>query len=240
MTIHTKITAYGYQTANDSEVRYGIFPSRMNRPVCVFSFSSHTSQVSSINSAECIIEAICKEEGFDMYDVTFADLQTHVGFDHWTSGFYQFDQLILNTEKRVSGWKSTECPLGVFQAFKDLIGAFPTLDQVINRSKSCYKSMSEDEFQKERSWAIDWERQMEEIYQDQIISEKARIFTPQEAYQRGYRLAPEFFASESPPREDAPDRLVVNLSGSHLLGQNNGHEYIAANKTPCRFSHWMK
>lgn len=88
---------------------------------CVFSgITPGPGRTSTINAAETIIAAIAQQEGCEVDEFRFYDLQTKSGYEQKKPGEYEFDALRIE-DGHVEGWQSTECPEHVLEAFRQYI-----------------------------------------------------------------------------------------------------------------------
>ena len=107
------------------EVAYAI----LSGGVCVFTYSritwaidsTITKATSTINAAEAIVAAICRQEGISRDDLYFYDLQTARGYDK-PLGLFQYDRLKLD---RVLRWQPEICPAEVIRLFAEFLGENP-------------------------------------------------------------------------------------------------------------------
>lgn len=82
----------------------------------------------TINGAEEIICAIAEQEGIDLQDTAFYDLQTCRGLDTRREGHFQFDGVTFDLKdgKPIKlSWRKVECPQRVITLFGGLIGRKP-------------------------------------------------------------------------------------------------------------------
>lgn len=75
---------------------------------------------STVNAAEIIIAAIAEQEGYEVDELQFYDLQTKSGYEQKNPGQYEFDKLWIENG-HVRGWQSAECPEHVLEAFRRYI-----------------------------------------------------------------------------------------------------------------------
>lgn len=219
-------------------------------PGCVIS-TAVKKGASSVNLCEIIINSICTAEEANWRDMDFYDLQTHVGYTNCRA-FYEFEKLIFTNEPRstrlpvkdpcpyVNGWQALECPLPVFKSYEDLIGPFYSLREVISRERPCYKDFSDRQLAEEMEWAVDWEKQEEEIYSK--IKERLgkQLHTPAQALEMGFHLVPGGISTDRPKTDNLGDCIVVDMVGSHLRGQFHGLKHTPPLMVPPPFAYWKK
>ncbi|MFX0202142.1 MAG: hypothetical protein ACFFCW_39020 [Candidatus Hodarchaeota archaeon] len=88
--------------------------------------SSHARK--TINGAEEIICAIAEQEGIDLQNTAFYDLQTYRGISTRKEGDFDFDKVTFDLkdgEPTNLGWQKVECPQRVITLFGGLIGNKP-------------------------------------------------------------------------------------------------------------------
>jgi hypothetical protein len=235
---------YEFDRGRQDDALYRVFTSHetgLSRSLCVFTSVHSGHGPSSINCAESIVAAISRKEGLSN-DSAFLDLQTHHGYSDLISGEYRLDILKFGADQRVASWTPIECPAKVFETFKQTIGPFLTLDEVINRKRSCYKDYTDEQLAEEREWAIGWQKQLDEQRQDFLRRHRGQLKSPEEVLDMGYRLAPHFTRAEFAPDQviDATS-IVVDLSESHLLGQTGGMTtWRTSLKKPKPYSYWVR
>jgi len=108
---------------------------------CYFSGTQRFIVTSTINAAEDIVYSIAKQEGKEVKDLRFFDLQTHQCYN-FAPGTFQLDELIIEFDEEmdeeieegveiiggsehgfdVTGWQTTKCPEKVINLFREQIG----------------------------------------------------------------------------------------------------------------------
>ena len=105
---------------------YAIF----RNTLCVFTALDDANQGSSINWAENIAYEIAKQEGRQVMDLRFFDLQTHVSYGSGLAGLginrFEFHEVMLVQADgligiRADGWSLVACPKEVRDAFSAFV-----------------------------------------------------------------------------------------------------------------------
>lgn len=87
---------------------------------CYFSGIEKKLRTSTINAAESIIMAICKQEGVFPNRLRWFDLQTHHGYDSKQPGGFELDEVVFKHDSKVY-WIPTLCPPDIFLLFREYI-----------------------------------------------------------------------------------------------------------------------
>lgn len=110
-----------YRRIGDDVSHVGVVRYMILNQTCVFSGVTDASKsVSTVNGAECVINAIAEVEKLDPLAFTFFDLQTSRGYRNFSHGQFHFQELTVERKDdrlEVTHWQDTACPPEVVDAF---------------------------------------------------------------------------------------------------------------------------
>lgn len=114
-----KKTAYAH--GSNSVKRGFVHYLLVNSRTCVFSGITSCREVpSTVNAADCIVQAISDAEGLAPNEVEFYDLLTATGYPMLRNSQYEFQKLAVlwNTGgPTVTSWTGAPCPPDILRSF---------------------------------------------------------------------------------------------------------------------------
>lgn len=262
--MHIDVLPYTAVTYNhwdgNRQAKYRIFePSEtgFTERMCVF--GEHITEAAYADDAR-IIKAIWQQEDFDLSTVTFYQLQSRLTSHSAPSGFYRYHRLTVEAAEagylpysvHITGWQDAECPVYVYEAFKEEIGDFWTLEEYISRdnpiAEEAYRSQNytDQQMAEELEWARKWLARCVHYSSLSAKQHRSIILTPEEAKRRGYRFDPNSHMNYLPTGEKLRERLsegvFVDLRDSYLRGQYGQRYFKAPHELgqPLRFSFWTR